>query len=236
MSGSVAIHVEDEGGVRVLALARPPVNAVDLELVRALEAAAGAAAADRACRALVVIGAPGVFSAGIDTKRIPAYGAALRAEMLRSVNRTLLALYGLAKPVVAAISGHALGAGLVLALVADLRIAAGGAFRLGLTEGAAGIPFPACAMAVVRAELAPESARRLVLTSATADPASPLLAGVVDRVVAAEALREAALAEARGLLAQKGFAAVKRQLRADTLARMQRIVENDEEPLLAGWV
>lgn len=232
----MAVKTEARGEVRVLALARPPVNAVDLELVRALSAAVQAAAGDPGCRALVVTGAPGVFCAGIDTKRIPAYDAAQRAEMLRGVNRTVLALYSLEKPMVAAISGHALGAGLVLALTADVRIAARGAFRLGLTEGAAGIPFPACPMALVRAELAPETARRLVLTSATAAPDAPLLAGVVDRVVEPEGLLEAALAEARSLSAQPSFAAVKRQLRSETTARMRRIVEEDDEPLLKGWV
>ena len=236
MSAAVVVKVEDHGGVRVLALARPPVNAVDLELVRALSAAVLAASEDPGCRALVVTGAPGVFCAGIDTRRIPAYDAALRAEMLRGVNRTVLALYSLAKPMVAAISGHALGAGLVLALCADLRLAARGAFRLGLTEGAAGIPFPACPMALVKSELAPETARRLVLSSATAAPDAPLLAGVVDRVVDAEALLEAALGEARALSAQPAFAAVKQQLRAETVARMRRIVDEDDEPLLAGWV
>jgi enoyl-CoA hydratase len=236
MSAAVWVRVEDHDGVRVLALSRPPVNAVDLELVEELSGAVDAAASDPVCRALVVTGAPGVFCAGIDTRRIPAYDALLRARMLRGVNRTVLALYSFAGPMVAAISGHALGAGLVLALCADLRLAARGAFRLGLTEGAAGIPFPAGPMQLVKAELAPEAARRLVLTSATGAPDSPLLAGVVDRVVEPAALLETALAEARALCAQPAFAAVKHQLRAATIARMRRIVDEDDEPLLEGWL
>ena len=222
--------------MRVLALERPPVNALDFTHVRALGDALEAAAGDEACRALVVTGIPGVFSAGIDTKRIPSYDADERASMLRGVNRMLLALYSLTKPTAAAISGHALGAGLVLALACDLRLAAEGEFRLGITEALAGIPFPAGPLAVVQAELSPEAQRRLALTSATPAPSSPLLAGVVDRVVPAESLLDTAVAEARRLAAQPGFAAVKRQLRADTVARMRRIVERDEEPLLGGWI
>ena len=233
---SATVRREDRDGVRVLALARPPVNAIDFALVRALGDAAEAAASDPACRAIVVTGAAGVFSAGIDTKRIPTYDADERASMLRAVNRTVLALYALEKPTVAAISGHALGAGLVLALTCDLRLAADGDFRLGLTEGKAGIPFPAGPLAVARAELSPESLRQLALTSATAAPASPRLAGIVDRVVPAETLLASALEEARALAAQPAFAAVKRQLRGDTIARLRRIVDRDEEPLLAGWL
>jgi enoyl-CoA hydratase len=233
---SATVRREDRDGVRVLSLARPPVNAIDFALVRALGDAAEAAASDPACRALVVIGAPGVFSAGIDTKRVPSYDADERASMLRAVNRTVLELYALEKPAVAAISGHALGAGLVLALTCDLRLAAEGDFRLGLTEGKAGIPFPAGPLAVARAELSPESLRQLALTSATEAPASPRLAGIVDRVVPADALLASAFDEARALAAQPAFAAVKRQLRGDTIARLRRIVERDEEPLLAGWL
>ncbi|HEX5065223.1 MAG TPA: enoyl-CoA hydratase/isomerase family protein [Myxococcota bacterium] len=230
----MTVRSEDRDGVRVLSLARPPVNAIDFALVRAL-GAAFESAADARCRALVVTGIPGVFSAGIDTKRLAGYDARERAEMLRGVNRTLLALYALEKPCVAAISGHALGAGLVLALACDARIAAAGAFRLGLTEAAAGVPFPAGPLAVVRAELAPETLRRLALSSAALAPDAPALAGVVDRVVSAESLLGDAVAHARELAAQPAFAAVKRQLRGDTVARMQRIVERDDEPLLAGW-
>src|SRR5262249_32981759 len=125
---------------------------------------------------------------------------------------------------------------LVLVLTCDLRLAAEGDFRLGLTEGKAGIPFPAGPLAVARAELSPESLRQLALTSATAGPASPRLAGIVDRVVPAEGLPAAAQDEARALAAQPAFAAVKRQLRGDTIARLRRIVERDEEPLLQGWL
>jgi enoyl-CoA hydratase len=91
-------------------------------------------------------------------------------------------------------------------------------------------------MLLVKAELAPETARRLVLASETAAPDAPLLAGVVDRVVDAAALRDAALEEARALAAQRGFTAVKQQLRGEVIARMRRVVEEDDEPLLAGWV
>lgn len=230
----MTVRSEDRDGVRVLSLARPPVNALDFALVRALGAACESAA-DAPCTALVLTGIPGVFSAGIDTKRLAVYDARERAEMLRGVNRMLLALYAQPKPCVAAISGHALGAGLVLALACDARIAALGAFRLGLTEAAAGVPFPACPLAVVRAELSPESLRRLALSSAVLAPDAPQLAGVVDRVVPAEKLVDEAVAHARELGAQRAFGAVKRQLRGDTVARMRQIVERNEEPLLEKW-
>ena len=230
------VHVEQEGDVRVIAMARPPVNAINLALVEELAAAFAAARDDEACRAVVLTGIEGVFSAGIDTREVPAYDAAARAHMLRAVNRTILTLYALPKPVVAAVSGHALGAGLVLALACDLRLAARGEFRLGLTEAQAGVPYPAGPLAVVQAELTPELARVLSLTAVVGDPESHLLGRTVDRVVAHHLLRTEAVREAQQMAVLPAFRAVKAQLRAATVARLQHIVEHDDEPLLAGWI
>ena len=137
---------------------------------------------------------------------------------------------------VAAVSGHALGAGLVLALACDLRLAARGEFRLGLTEAQAGIAYPAGPLAVVQAELTPDLARVLSLTAAVGDPESHLLGRTVDRVVAHHLLRAEAVDEAGRMAALPGYRAVKAQLRATTIARLAHIVEHDDEPLLNGWM
>jgi enoyl-CoA hydratase len=120
-------------------------------------------------------------------------------------------------------------------LACDVRLVARGPFRLGLTEAEAGIPFPAGPLAVVRAELAPAQIRALALGSLAAGPESEAFAGIIDRVVEPSALLEAAFAEVRRLSALPAFGRVKQQLRADTLERLARIVERDEEPLLAHW-
>ena len=227
---------EDHDGIRVLRLERPPVNALDLELARAAQRAVAEAAGDDACTGIVLTGLPGVFSAGIDTRAVPAYDAATRAEMLRAINATVLALYGLPKPAAAAVSGHALGGAFVLMLACDVRGAARGPFKLGLTEAEAGVPYPAGPLAVVRAELTPSQLRLLALGSQTAEPGARDFEGIIDRVVEPPALLETAVAEVRRLRGLPGFARVKRQLRAATLAELARIVERDDEPLLAGWL
>jgi len=233
---STLVEAEDRGGIRVLRLCRPPVNALDLGLAQAAQRAIAEAGADARCTGVVLTGLPGVFSAGIDTREVPAYDAEKRAAMLRTINRTVLALYGLPKPVVAAISGHTLGGAFVLMLACDVRLVARGPFKLGLTEAEAGIPFPAGPLAVVRAELAPAQLRTLALGSLSAGPESEAFAGIIDRVVEPSALLEAAIGEARRLSALPAYARVKQQLRAATLERLAQIVERDEEPLLTHWV
>src|SRR5262245_14373395 len=130
----------ERDGVQILALRRPPVNAIELGLLRDAQVAVREARSDASCRALVLTGAPGIFSAGLDTRVVPAYSPVERQALLRLLNQLVLDLYGMPKPTVAAISGHALAGGLVLALLCDLRLAARGDFRLGLPEVDAGIP------------------------------------------------------------------------------------------------
>src|SRR5262245_25268625 len=105
MAGTIERGTVD--GVRVLRLARPPVNAIDLGLIADIEAALAAAEAEGG--PLVLAGAPGCFSAGVDTKAVRGYGAAERRAMVLGIDRMLARLYAFPGATVAAVSGHALG-------------------------------------------------------------------------------------------------------------------------------
>lgn len=229
------ISVDDHDGVRIVTLARPPVNAVNLAVVEALGDAIAAAAEDAGCRALVVTGGPPAFCAGVDVKAVPGYDAATRAQMIRGINRTIRTLYGMPKPTVAAVAGHAIGAGLVLALACDVRFVAAGPLRLGLTEVTAGIPYPAGPMVVVQSDLDPGTARDLVLSGRIFAPGDPPATRLFDAVLPAERLVAAAVEQAAEMATASAYAAVKRQLRAEAVARLERIVAHDDDPLLRGW-
>ncbi|HET9063980.1 MAG TPA: enoyl-CoA hydratase/isomerase family protein [Candidatus Binatia bacterium] len=229
------IRVEIRDGVHVLAFARPPVNAVNVELAEAFHAAVDALVDARACRAVVLTGDRRSFCAGIDNREVPTYDPATRARMLRTINRTIRSLYGLAKPVVAAVSGHAIGAGLVVAITSDFRVVARGAFKLGLTEAAAGIPFPAAPLAICRAELSPRALRVLALGSEAYPPEAPELGEIVDRLVDPDDLLDVAIGEAKRRAEIAAYGRVKLQVRANTIARLHEIVEKDDEPLFDRW-
>lgn len=232
---AAGVRSTDHDGVRVISFNRPPVNAIDLPTVRAFQERVVEAAESASCLAVVLTGEGTAFNAGIDHRVVPTYDADARAEMISTINATLCALYGMAKPTVAAINGHALGGGLVVALACDVRIAADAGQRLGLAEVTAGIPFPAVPLVITRAELDPSSARTLVLSGALFGPRDPIAERVLDAVVPPDALLETAIAIAAERAALASYGVVKRQLREAARREIDRIVEERADPLLQHW-
>ena len=229
----MSLRLERQGATAVLTLDRPPVNALDLKALLALETALDEVAAAPPEGGLVLTGAGKAFSAGVDTRAFDGYGAADRAAMILGITRMIAGLYSLNCPVVAAVNGHALGGGFVLMLACDVRLAAPGEARLGLTEAQAGVPFPAGPLEVIRAELGPDLLRRLTLTSETLTPAELAAQGVIDGLVEGD-LVAAAVERAAALARQPAFGLVKAQLRAPVVARLRALAETGEDPLIGA--
>jgi len=145
--------------------------------------------------------------------------------------------YALERPVVCAVTGHAIAGGLILALCGDWRVGATEG-RLGLTELRAGIPYPAAAMAAVRAELSPRVARRLVMRAELFDPPAALEMGLLDELAEPAEVVPRALfvAEELAALPRAAYATVKHQLRGETIAAMQQVLAGDDPLAQAGWL
>jgi enoyl-CoA hydratase len=203
-----------EDGVDILALARPPVNALDLEAILACEAAFARCAATPPMLGVVLTGEGAAFSAGVDVRAWAGYDRAARERMVLAITRMTAALLSIPTPVVAAINGHALGGGLVLALCCDWRVVADDpAIRLGIPEAQAGVPFPVGPRRIIAHELPAPLLRRLALASKTLASRAMIDAGVLDEACAREALMQTARAAVQRLAGQPGFAAVKQQVR-----------------------
>ncbi len=231
----MAIGVNDADGCRTITIDRPPVNALDLDAIVALDAAFAGAASDRP-RAVVLTGAGSAFCAGVDTRAFGGYDRATRHEMVRAITRMVAALLAIPVPVVAAVNGHALGGGFVLMLGGDYRLVADMArARLGLTEAKAGVPFPAGPTAVIAAELAPSLLRRLTLTSVTLSPVEAIAADIADALAAPDVLVAQAAEMAKAMAAQPAFATVKQQMRGPLAARLASLAVSGEEPFLAAF-
>ena len=231
---SYVTHTRRESGVTVLTADRPPANAMDVGLLRDIVAGVGELAADPPA-AVVVAGREGFFSAGADLKAVPAYGPEEQREMVHLINAMALGVYALPCPVVAAITGHAIAGGLVLAICADLRIASSEG-RYGLTEVKVGVPYPQAAIGVVREELSPQARRALAFGNQLHPAGEMLRLGVFDEVLAPELVLPRALELAEQLAAMPAhvYARTKRDLRGAALDVMRAAAA--EDPLLDRWV
>jgi enoyl-CoA hydratase len=129
------------------------------------------------------------------------------------------------KPVVAAINGHAIAGGCVLACAADRRLMARDGGRIGVTELLVGVPFPPAAMEIMRCAMAPQYFEEAIFSGATYPPAEALQRGLVHEIVEPDGLIDRALAAAKALatLPPRAFALTKRQTRQPALERMDSV-------------
>lgn len=206
MSGGV--RYEAEAGVARITLARPEkLNALDRGMIDALAAAADAIEGDRDVRVALIAGEGKAFCAGGD---IAAWGGLEPLDMwrhwVRAGHRAFDRLARLRVPLVAVLSGHALGGGLELAATADFRIAEEQA-KLGLPETGIGmVPGWSGTQRLVR-RFGSRAVRRLALTGAVVQADEALRLGLVDEVVSRGEGTARALALA-GTIAARGPVAV----------------------------
>lgn len=157
----MSITLEGDG-IASLILDRPKVNALDGGMLTDLQAAVTRIEADDTIQGVIIRSAGPTFSAGLD---LGALLDADRAEMARFFERfeaTFTALFACGKPIAAAVQGHAIAGGLVLALAADFVALQRGPYRVGLTELQVGVPFPDSALQIVNHALPPRAARKLI--------------------------------------------------------------------------
>lgn len=231
------IDVVHQGPIAIVTLMRLPANAMNLELTEEIATVFQDLAKDRSVRSVVLTGRGKSFCAGVDLKIVPNFDQADQRRMVEALNRAFYAVYSCPFPVVAAINGHAIAGGLVLALCCDWRIAVKTPLLAGLAEVRVGVPYPVGAMEVARAELRPDVARQLVLFGQNMTGAAAVEAGVFDEVVDRAELLPRALVKASefAALPQMAFARSKRQLRSRAYEAIEAAIAGSE-PLLNGWL
>lgn len=232
-----SIKVESHGATAVMRIDRPPANAIDIPLVLEAEEVLSSIETDDAVRAIVVTGTGLTFSAGLDLRVVPFYSEEEQRRLIEGINVAVTHLYAYRKPTLTAANGHAIAGGFILAMCCDYRLAAEGQFRFGVTEARLGIPFPIAAIEVLKAELNPSGARTMILTGGTVGPSEAMRDGAFDEVVPPERLMERAIevADELGAIRPQSYEVIKRQLRGDTVAHIEKIVEAGD-PILETWI
>ena len=223
-------------GIAVLTIAHGKANALDTELCNAL-ATRFAELRKSGEKAVILTGQGKIFSAGVDLKRLSSGGADYVRQFLPTLHRLYEAVFFHPKPVVAAINGHAIAGGCVLACCADRRIMAREAGRMGVTEILVGVPFPALAFEVVRSSVPPRYLPEFTLSGATYATDEALKRGWVDELAEpADLIDDAmAVAEELSLLSPAAFAQTKMQIRQPVAERLQKSGKTTDEAVTEIW-
>jgi enoyl-CoA hydratase/carnithine racemase len=189
MTGSVTLEVE--GGIGTIRLARPPMNALDVEVQDGIRAAADEAADRRDVAAVIVYGGEKVFAAGADIKQMQKMSYTDMVDRSGALQSSLTAVARIPKPTVAAITGYALGAGCELALCCDFRVVGDNA-KLGQPEILLGVIPGAGGTQRLARLIGPARTKDLIFTGRFVDSAEALSIGLVDEVVPADDVYAAA--------------------------------------------
>ena len=198
MSETITCTTRDN--VAVITLDDGKVNAMTLPFFESLGGALDRAEQDGA-GALVITGRPGAFSAGLNLKVLPTLPPEELRRTLTAFGKTMLRVFTFPLPTIAAVSGHAIAGGAMLAFACDLRHLADGAFRLHLNETAIGLPLPTWAIMMGQSAVPNRWHTAALLHARAYTPAEALERGIADAVVPPERLLDGALAAAAPLAA-----------------------------------
>ncbi len=231
---SASVGYEPNGDVAIIRLDDGKVNVLSHEVITGLETVLDQAAEE--ARAVVMMGRPGRFTAGFDLKVMESGPEAAR-NLFRAGMDLFLRLYEFPIPVVAACTGHALAAGAIWLMSCDVRIGAAVPAKIGLNETAIGMVLPASVITLARDRLSPRHVHSSVLLARLYSPDTAVDAGYLDRVVPAEELEEAAMAEAAALaegLSITAFAATRRIIRGPVAEAIRQMLDDDTRSFTVG--
>lgn len=224
-----------DGPVLHLRMAHGKASALDLDLCQALQREFEAAAEAEGIRAIVLTGTASIFSAGVDLPRLVDSGDGYVQEFVESLDSMLRSLFLFPKPALAAVNGHAIAGGAILAFACDYRLMSAG--RIGVPELLVGVPFPPLAASVVRFAIPPQHLQSMIYLARTVEAAEAKSMGIIDEVVSAEDLMPRAGELARQLAAvpADAFRITKRQFREPFLHDASRMAGASADEIDAVW-
>ncbi len=231
------IHRDDRASVAVLRLEHGKANALDVELVAALTDHLHDVERSNRHKAAVLTGTGSIFCAGVDLFRFEESGAAYLDTFFHALVDCFLQVFTFPRPLIAAVNGHAIAGGCVLAAAADYRVMRRGSGTIGVPELRVGIPFPVAAIEILRFAASTQQLQELVYLGRTYDPEQAHARGLVDELVDSESLLERALDVAGdlGSMPAARFGITKRQLRAPGVDRIERLAPTIDAEVLRGW-
>jgi enoyl-CoA hydratase len=235
MSG---VTLTRDGGLATFRLDKPRGNALDEPLIEGLTAAFEAAGGDAAVAGVLLASAhPTIFCPGLDLKALIDYDRPAMERFVGKFTAMLRAAYAFPKPLVAALGGHAVAGGCLLALTADWRVLERGRAQVGLNEVRLGVPMPWTVTVLMRATLPQASLTRVGLLGQNFTGAEALAAGLCDELAEPGAVEPAARARLAELAERDAaaYATTKSYLRSQALGEMRAREEELNGEFVRTW-
>ncbi len=228
------MRIEREGAVALLRMENGKANAMSPTLLERLEGLLGQLGD---ARAAVITGQGTAFSAGLDLPTLTDMNRSAMRAFIRRFEVVMMRVFELPIPLIAAMNGHAVAGGCVLALQADIRIAADRDAKIGLNETQIGIGLPAAVVETLRWQVPGSSLAPIALEGRLWSPREALQLGLVHEVVPEAELLPRAMQRAAALAAlpQAGLRMVKESLRKSVAATARAGQEAQAESWLDGW-
>lgn len=228
-------RIEWHGEVAEVRLACGKANALNARSLAAIARALDEAERARA-RGLVLTGYDRFFSAGLDLVGLYELDRPAMDAFMREFDRVMLRVFAYPRPVVAAVGGHAVAGGCILALACDARVATDRGIRIGLNEIRLGVPFPASALEIVRHTVPVALAEAVLYGGELYAPPEALAHGLVTRLAAGDVVAEARLLCRQWAGEPTGaFATIKASLRRRALERAQERLDELRRAFVEAW-
>lgn len=231
------IEERHAGDIVILSLRHGKVNVLDLELLAELKKKVeGFKKSD--IRGLILTGVGSCFSAGIDLFRIVNEGEDYVKDFYPQLIGTLRTLFEFPKPAVAAINGHAIAGGAILAWACDHTIMARSGGRIGVPELLVGVPIPSLPLEIVRFAVPQEQFQTLVYSGKTHDAEQAGSKGLVHEITQPETLSSQALQVVKqyASVPETAFALTKQIMRHPVLERSERLRGSLDKQALKIWM
>lgn len=232
----MSVKIEKRETTAILRMDKARANAIDGAFVEDMTRAVMELEGDAGVKGVLLASAhPRVFCPGLDLVGLMELDQARMKDFMRRFARMVHALYGSSKPIVAALGGHAVAGGCVLALTADYRVIVRGA-NIGLNEVRVGVPLPWTVATLLRASIRPERLSEVALLGRNFADEDAVAVGLAHELVGADC--EATSLERLAEFAFKdtvSIAKTKRALRAEALDSMRAQEENHLDEWIAAW-
>jgi enoyl-CoA hydratase len=218
---SSGLAVEERDGVRVVRMEFGRANALNGEVLAALSTGLS----DGAPVPTVLTGEGKIFSAGLDLVSLDALDRAEFEAFLTRFSSTLIQMLTAPYPLVAAVNGHAVAGGCVVALACDYRVGTEGDYKIGMNELTHGLPLPAVASEIPRGALTPQTYRTVVMSGVLMEPETARQIGILDMLApdAETCLERACVLAREQSKSLEAFAGVKAGVVAPVVAAIREL-------------